>query len=202
MGTESSQGRDGTATASTSGRNAAGGTNDKQDSQFHSLFDELDADHSGKIEPAELRVCLTSQTCLSIAISLQTSRHQRSKDDKVKASSFGAAQKLRPCRLPCSPRKVYHSLDHALPKHVHLYNLAKVNLKCHTQDALQRLGLPHNSDNYLKALMDQFDTDHDDKVIFMVQRAFKEYLVALSSKVIMLFLWLCGCLCSDFNSSI
>ena len=26
------------------------------------------------------------------------------------------------------------------------------------------MGLPHNSDDYLRALMDQFDTDHDDKV--------------------------------------
>ena len=32
------------------------------------------------------------------------------------------------------------------------------------KEALQRLGLPHNSDNYVKALMDQFDMDHDDKV--------------------------------------
>ena len=58
MGTENSATRDGTGTASTSGREGVVGTSECQDSQLHTLFDELDADHSGKIEPAELRVRL------------------------------------------------------------------------------------------------------------------------------------------------
>ena len=35
------------------------------------------------------------------------------------------------------------------------------------QEALRKMGLPHKSKNYMKALMDQFDTDHDDKVLFV-----------------------------------
>ncbi len=65
MSSVGSSGRDETATASTSGRDdRAEAANKTQDSQLHSLFDELDADHSGKIEPAELRV-RPSHTLLS-----------------------------------------------------------------------------------------------------------------------------------------
>lgn len=59
MSTASSPARDETATASTSGRDRYASDDGAQERQLHSLFDELDADHSGKIEPGELKVRLS-----------------------------------------------------------------------------------------------------------------------------------------------
>ena len=112
MGTEISPKRDGTATASTSSGEDADDSSDIKDSQLHTLFDELDADHSGKIEPAELKVRLASQR--AFPCEADTSETLWESARQASYTTLGLLKK-------------YHS---QISKHLNLYSSSHIHLSC------------------------------------------------------------------------